>query len=176
VKIKTNSNLILFFIFFELILFLIFAFVSKYEPAIDRFMVLIFSYLVGMIYLFFCESKFEDFIKIFIYDLFFTAFTLRIGSLASSSYCLDRLLRLFYFLFLFSLTMNFIKQKDKEYEEENRMGRTNSVFIQSLFFVIFLIFALLTMDKLKLSIYTMIFFIIFFGFLLSYRKFILYIK
>jgi hypothetical protein len=72
--------------------------------------------------------------------------------------------------------MNFIKQKDKEYEEENKKLKTNSVFVQSLFFVIFLIFALFTIERLKLSLYTMIFSIFFFGFLLSYRKFVLYIK
>lgn len=175
-KNKINNKLILFLIFFMMILFLIFGFTTRYEPSIDSSMVLVFSYLIGMVYLFFSESRFEDFIKIFVFDLFFTIFTLRIGSLASTSFCLEKGLRLFYFLFLFSLFMNFIKQKDIEIEQEYKKIKSNSVLIQSIIFVIFVFFGFLSIEKLNISIYTMIFFIIFFGFLLSYRKFMLYIK
>ncbi|MFN3412321.1 MAG: hypothetical protein ACK4YF_09205 [Exilispira sp.] len=175
-KKRNNDFLIVFLIFIQLILFLIFSSVSKYEPSIDRFMVLILSYIIGILYLFFSESKFNNFLKIYSIVIIFTSFTLRLGSLASSEYCIEKSIRLFYFLFLFSLVMNFLKQKENEYDEEVKKIKTNSVFIQSIFLILFMFFAYFTIERINFYFYTFLFFILFFSFLVSYRKFMIYFK
>lgn len=174
-KIKIRYNLIFLFIFFEIILFIPFVLQKSYNPSIDPVLIIIFSYLIGMIYLFFSESSFKNFLQIYFVVVLYLNFTLRLGSLSNSIYCIEKSLRLFYFLFLFSLTLNFLKQN--EYNLEFSMDKRNysSNFIQSIFFLIFILFGFFTIEKINIKIYTFIFFVVLFIFLLSIRKFLNYI-
>ncbi len=175
-KIKTNNNLILFFIGIQIFVFLLFSFVKTYNPSIDKTIIILLSNLIAMIYLFFSESKLRDFLEIYLTTVVFMNFSLRVSALTPNFVCIDKTIRLFYFLVLFSISLNFIKQKEKNIDENTNNVSSNSVFIQSIIFIIFLLFSFVSIDKIKLEIYTFLFFIIFFSFLLSVRKIILFLK
>lgn len=175
-KIKANNNLIIFFVGIQIFLFILFSFVKTYNPSIDKTIIILLSNLIAMIYLFFSESKLRDFLEIYLSTAVFMCFSLRISSLISDFVCIDKIIRLFYFLVLFSISLNFIKQKEKIIDENTNSISSNSVFIQSIIFIIFLLFLFVSIDKIKLEFYTLLFFIIFFSFLLSVRKIILFLK
>lgn len=159
-----------------LLIFFIFVFSTSYEPSINSIIIVIITHVLGMIYLFFSECKFMNFLYFYLYDLLFLIFSLRLGSLSSTIYCLDKAVRLFYFLFLFSIFINFLKQKDYTDFEEYDKFNSNTMALQGIIFILFLVFLIFAIEKLSLSLYTFIFVVIFSIFFLSTRKFLFFLK
>ncbi len=173
---KSKNIMVFLFIATLILIFFIFAFTKSYNPSVSNIVIIIFAYLAGMIYLFFTESKLGNLLEILFFDLAFIFYTTRIGGLASTSYCLNKSIKIFYFLLIYAITLNFIKQKEFLNNADYQNTKSNSVLIQSIFFMISIPMAFFTIDKIDLKLYTFIFTLIFFSFLLSIRKIAFFLK